>query len=257
MSEIAVNQLALALNLSSLLAVQTPKKTITAVEFMLIGLYAPFLSKKRDEFTVDVLCWLRVGNQVKPLILMAYGDNNIQRINELEPFHVYATNIHIDDNSIKGDVYKEEPDDDSTFREVKVPTWLKETKEERIEQVFKFYPIMPLRDTEKHLSMLEKNGKGYVDRTDIKGVEVSINSIAWDRDVATLLVHDPTRQEFLQAHVSRMLLMKAQTGEGSTVKLLGTLESGYSTFMNVCCMLPLERMPLIEPSERVLNISAE
>jgi hypothetical protein len=121
-----------------------------------------------------------------------------------------------------------------------------------MQQVFKSYPHVSLYDAKKHPSMMEKNGKGYVDRTDTKVVEGSIDSIATDGDTATLTVRDTTGQELI-AHASRMMLMKAQTGEGSRVELLGTLENnGYSTIMNVCCILPIVRMPLIE---RVLNIS--
>jgi hypothetical protein len=239
-------------------AVQTGK-TLTAVEFMVVGFFASLFSDKRDAFTVDILCWLRVGKEVKPFIMMVYGEKNIEHALKLELFKVYASKLVVE---AKGIVYKAELLADSVFTEVTRPTWpiLRPTAEERMQQVFNSYPSVPLNFVDKYLSMMEKdknmNDKKFVDRSDVKVVECPILRIQYDNKyVATLIVGEVPRT--FSASISRMMLMNSQSGEGSKVMLLCTLENkGYGTVMDVCNILPIVRMPLIEPKPKELKISA-
>lgn len=243
MTENTVNKLAGA-------AVQTQRIAKTAIEFMVIGSYPISPVEKRGEKTIDMLCQLQIKDKTKPLILIAYGDKNIQHLIKLELFHAYTTNIEIDDESLRSDVVKVEIQENFTFKELTAPIWNNRTIEDRIKQVFAMYPFVPLINAERNLSKKEKDKYGkdktFVDRTDVKVIELSINSISWGDEMILM-------DGFFQARISRMLLMKAQTGEGSKVKLLGTLESkDYKTEMYVCNILPIERKPLKEQMERGL-----
>lgn len=237
---------------TSVSVVQPKEKPRAGMEIMFFGQYAPRYIKGRNEYTADNLFLLHMDNRVSPLILIADGKDNIRRTQELDLFHVYAPYLSIRQSGI---AYKAKVAG-ASFPEVLNPTWLKEEFDERIQQVIRPFPHVPLLNIENHLSMVERNGKGFTDMTDIKGIEGLIDMIAYDTDVATLIVGDATRKG-LAVQVSRIMLRKAQTGVGSSVKLIGTLEyNGYSTVMNACCILPIVRMPLVEPKERELNISA-
>lgn len=256
MSEITGNKLAEAT------AAQTAEEPIASLLIFLLGLFPCIFSKSRNELTIDMTCLLIWKKKVYPLIIMAYGEA-VQRLEGLTPFHLYETDIEIRQD---GDLYKAKMDKQSTFTEVD-----RERSDEIIKKVLSFYPHIPLVNAKNHLSMLEKNGNEFEDKTDLKILQVYLNNITygtsehgieWARLEVVDKSFNPTDRPFI-AWVNPQILRDAGTGKGSFVYLLGTLEhDGYeNTQMSVCNILPIVKRPL-KPEinsnpERILKISME
>jgi hypothetical protein len=232
------------------------------MEIMLNGMFASKYTKGRNEYMVDATGWLHIGNNTHPAILMAYGDEDIQCLLNLELHQPCATELDFD---VRGDVFKANIAG-ASFTKVTAPTWLKGTKEGRIEQVLNFYPHVPLCDLGNNLSMLEKNGKGFPDRSDLKVTKAFIKDINRDDEVTLGLV-DETSTNVIQARVNSFILSQAGTGIGSLCYFIGTPiekqdQEDFSLIMDICSIIPIERTPLRDPAAsvetgRVLKISME
>jgi hypothetical protein len=215
-------------------AVQNKQKK--SEEITPLGIY----NRNRDERTFDALFWLRLEkeNHYQALILKAYGNEDIQRIRNLKPFCDYAAQF-----SITAPL----PIGQANVAEMMPPTKIRAKIEMRKQQVINSHPFVPLADAEYNLSDL--NGMGNVDRTDLKVVQVYINSMATDEDVVILSAVDGTTTNALHALVDPLVFHNVGVSVSSFVYLLGTLERNESNQiqMSVCNILPIFKMPLQKP----------
>ncbi len=240
------------------------------VEFMPFGYFPQRMSKFGTKVNLqsEIVGWgkLEDSKGIELASVLASGPNDIFKRNLINPFAVYSTLVAFDpkkkiQNIIRGFMHKESVFDSNVVN----PDYLPQPLIERYKAVVSQYPVTTLANAPSNLSKLiqcdigrGKKTNPFVDRTDLKIIQVVIkefqsgrrdDGVEWGRLEVTdsSFMSTPSHKAFT-VWIDPSLVRKVGAGQGSFVKLLGTIEFDQKQFaqMTACGIIPEKLKPLIE-----------
>ena len=252
-----------------------------SIKPMPIGYYPQKMRKGaggKQEATSDIICWSKLEAGGAELTKMtAYGPEAILKRNSILPFSVYDTKFAHDPKKktpgiILGSVHPETSFDGNVINPDFVPPTIQERQNLIVSVLTRQVPIVPLYIANTYLSHLKQTDQGnnkksnpFVDNTDIRCIQVTINDIQVGRQPSTnlefcrLTVTDNTfvitgGHKGMNVWIDPQLPRKLNCGKGSFVKLLGTLAmDGRGQFpeMTACSLIPIVSKPYIEEASNL------
>lgn len=240
------------------------------IEFMPFGYFPQRMSKfgAQANLRSDIIGWgkLEDSRGIETTTVSASGPNDIFKRNLINPFAVYSTLVSFDpkkkiQNMIRSYMHKETVFDSNVLN----PEYMPVNLPDRYKAVVSQYPVTTLANSPSNLSKLIQSDTGrgkksnpYVDRTDLKVIQVVIKEFQagrredgaeWGRLEVTdsSFVSTPSHKSFT-VWVDPSLVRKVGAGQGSFVKIIGTIEFDQKQYaqMTACSIIPEKLRPLIE-----------
>lgn len=252
-----------------------------AIKTMPIGFYPQRMRKTaggKQEPASEIVCWSKLENGgVELSMITAYGPEAMLKRNSIIPYTVYDTVFGHDSKKkragiIKGSVHVETSFDGNLINPEFMPATIQERQNLVVSILTRSAPVVPLYVANTYLSHLTQTDLGnnkksnpYVDNTDMRCVQVTINEIQIGRQGTTglefcrLTVTDNTftitgNHKGMNVWIDPQILRKLNIGKGSFVKLIGTLamdNKGQWAEMSACSVIPIVSKPYIEEASNL------